>query len=172
MVETTLTPPSTIWGSRLMRSPEFRLRSTYQPFLADRSTPFLVTVYVSRLVLELAGAFGSATLDLTDRVCCTSEALRMLPIALPVSLSMYSDWVLVSLMSGRSSRRPVPKITTRWACDTGAPLTVSVSRHWVTSGRVVMGWLLPVLPMLTTLTTPGVAEVRSKRNIWPVLSPP
>ena len=40
---TTLTPPAITCGSRLTRSPEFRLKSRYQPSFTARSTLRLVT---------------------------------------------------------------------------------------------------------------------------------
>ena len=96
----------------------------------------------------------------------------MLAIGLPVSLSAYSDWVVLSVVSEISSRRPVPNRTTRCTRGVLTPATVSFTRHWVTSGRLVIGWPLPASPILTTPTTPAVLDVRSKRQNWPWLSPP
>src|SRR5450830_61123 len=161
---TTLAAPLTICGSRFMRSPGVMLQSKNQPSFWLRSTPLLVS---AKLMLLPLPTWLS--------VCCTMLAPRTLMVA-PLSFNRNRLWTSVLVVSGTSSRRPLPNSTTHWAVVallvTPPSVLVVVIAHSVTSGRVVIGLLVPASPILTTGTLAPVVSVRSKRHMRPLLSPP
>ena len=123
---TTLATPLTIFGSMFIRSPGLSRQSRNQPLFCVKSAAASVIWYEPVLV----------PLPAVASVCCSMALPRTLTVT-PVSFTAYRLCTSAFVVSGTSSRRPVPNSTTR--CGS----VLLSTAHSVTSGRVVIGWPAP-----------------------------